>query len=164
MPEGSCRLDGNDTAGHRRTASAIRPAAGAVRPAVDVVAGRLRAGRVPEAGSTPVASGRSGGVVVLRRPEPGDRRRKDRESTPPSTGWFIEPEIDGLDADRAVECLGRLPDDVREVIVARIWGGLSFEQIATVAGCSASTAYRRFESGIVTLREILGVPCPNRPN
>jgi RNA polymerase sigma factor (sigma-70 family) len=94
----------------------------------------------------------------------GDRRRKDRESTPPSTGWFIEPEIDGLDADRAVECLGRLPDDVREVIVARIWGGLSFEQIATVAGCSASTAYRRFESGIVTLREILGVPCPNRPN
>ena len=47
------------------------------------------------------------------------------------------------------------------VIVARLWGGLSFEQIAGVAGCSASTACRRYAAGIDALRKELGVPCPN---
>jgi RNA polymerase sigma-70 factor (ECF subfamily) len=47
------------------------------------------------------------------------------------------------------------------VIVARLWGGLSFEQIAEAAGSSASTAFRRFSAGIDALRKELGVPCPN---
>ena len=50
----------------------------------------------------------------------------------------------------------------REVIVAHHWGGLSFEQIAAVAGCSASTAFRRYTAGVEELRKQLGVTCPNR--
>ena len=46
--------------------------------------------------------------------------------------------------------------------MARHWGGLSFEQIAIAAGCSASTAFRRYTAGVELLRELLGVPCPNR--
>ena len=76
--------------------------------------------------------------------------------------WFVEPEVDGLDAATAVAALQRLPLEEREVIVARHWGGLSFEQIATVIGCSASTAFRRYCSGVDQLRERLGVLCPNR--
>jgi RNA polymerase sigma factor (sigma-70 family) len=76
--------------------------------------------------------------------------------------WFVEPEVDGLDAQTAVTALQRLPEHEREVIVARHWGGLSFEQIAEVAGCSASTAFRRYSAGIEALRKELGVPCPNR--
>ena len=45
----------------------------------------------------------------------------------------------------------------REVIVARHWGGLSFEQIAEVVGCSASTAFRRYTAGVEDLRKQLGV-------
>ena len=56
--------------------------------------------------------------------------------------------------------LERLPGEQREVIVARLWGGLSFEEIAEVAGCSASTAFRRYSAGIDALRQELGVPCP----
>jgi RNA polymerase sigma-70 factor (ECF subfamily) len=89
------------------------------------------------------------------------RRRRQRESLAArSVRYFIEPEVDGLDAATAVAALQRLPVDQREVIVARIWGGLSFEQIAEVAGCSASTAFRRFNAGIETLRQELGGPCP----
>jgi RNA polymerase sigma-70 factor (ECF subfamily) len=92
------------------------------------------------------------------------RRRKLRESAAAVRvdRWFVEDEVDGLDAETAVEALARLADEQREVIVARHWGGLSFEQIAEVAGCSSSTAYRRYTSGVEELRKQLGVPCPNR--
>ena len=89
------------------------------------------------------------------------RRRRETEAAR-EAAWFAEPEVDGLDAASAVAALKRLPLEEREVIVARHWGGLSFEQIATVIGCSASTAFRRYCSGVDQLRERLGVLCPNR--
>jgi RNA polymerase sigma factor (sigma-70 family) len=92
-----------------------------------------------------------------------DRRRQRRESAVARpVRWFVEPEVDGLDAENAVAALQELPDDQREVIVARHWGGLSFEQIAQVSGCSASTAFRRYSAGVEGLRKQLGVSCPNR--
>jgi RNA polymerase sigma-70 factor (ECF subfamily) len=91
------------------------------------------------------------------------RRRQRRESAAARpVRWFVEPEIDGLDAQAAVAALERLDADRREVIVARHWGGLSFEQIADVVGCSASTAFRRYTAGVEDLRQQLGVSCPNR--
>jgi RNA polymerase sigma-70 factor (ECF subfamily) len=89
------------------------------------------------------------------------RRRQQREAAARPARWFVEPEVDGLDAASAVAALERLPLEQREVIVARLWGALSFEQIAEVAGTSASTAFRRFEAGIAALRREMGVPCPN---
>lgn len=91
------------------------------------------------------------------------RRRQRRESAAARpVRWFIEPAVDGLDAETAVAALQRLPVEQREVIVARHWGGLSFEQIAEAAGCSASTAFRRYAAGVAILRRELGVSCPNR--
>jgi RNA polymerase sigma-70 factor (ECF subfamily) len=94
------------------------------------------------------------------------RRRQRRESVVARPErWFVESEVEGLDAAAAVEALRRLPEDEREVLVARLWGGLGFEQIAEVAGCSTSTAFRRYNAGLDALRQLLGVPCPNRsPN
>ncbi len=90
------------------------------------------------------------------------RRRRRRESA--SSGavrWFVESEVDGLDAETAIDALDRLVPENREIIVARHWGGLSFEQIGEVVGCSASTAFRRYTAGVEELREQLGVICPN---
>jgi RNA polymerase sigma-70 factor (ECF subfamily) len=88
------------------------------------------------------------------------RNRKHRESAVARPlRWFNEAEVDGLDATAAVAALERLSAEEREVIVARLWGGLSFEQIGEAAGCSASTAFRRFGSGIASLRQELGLPC-----
>lgn len=91
-------------------------------------------------------------------------RRHRHEAAVRPARWFVEPEVDGLDAAAAVAALERLPLEQREVIVARLWGGLSFEQIAEVAGCSASTAFRRFDAGIAALRRDMGVSCPNPSN
>lgn len=91
------------------------------------------------------------------------RRRQQRESAVARPErWFVESEIDGLDADTAVTALQQLPLDQREPIVAHLWGGLNFEQIGEIAGCSSSTAHRRYCAGIASIRERLGVPCPNR--
>jgi RNA polymerase sigma factor (sigma-70 family) len=89
-----------------------------------------------------------------------DRRRRIREqSVARPVRWFAEPQIDGLDAEAAVRALEALPADQREVIVTRLWGGMTLEQVAAVAGCSVSSAHRRYEAGIAALRERLGVEC-----
>ena len=92
------------------------------------------------------------------------RRAKRERVAARSVRWFVEPEIDGLDAEMAAAALGELPIEQREAIVAHLWGGLTFEQIAEVSGTAASTAFRRYRAGIASLREKLGVPCPNDPN
>lgn len=94
------------------------------------------------------------------------RRRRNRESTAARPErWFVESEIEGLDAAAAVVALEKLEGELREVIVARLWGGLSFEQVAEVMGCSSSSAFRRYSAGIEQLRKELRVPCPTRsPN
>lgn len=89
-----------------------------------------------------------------------DRRRRAREGRVAKVEWFAEAEIDGLDAEAAVAALESLPAEPREVIVARLWGGLTLEQVAAATGCSVSTAHRRYETGIAMLRERLGVACP----
>jgi RNA polymerase sigma factor (sigma-70 family) len=89
------------------------------------------------------------------------RRRQRRESVAArSVRWFVEPEVDGLDARTAVAALELLVPEHREAVVAHHWGGLSFEQIATVVGCSASTAFRRYTAGVEELRKQLGETCP----
>jgi RNA polymerase sigma-70 factor (ECF subfamily) len=90
-----------------------------------------------------------------------DRRRLKREATVARQDrWFAERAIDGLDAADAVTALESLPPDEREIIVARLWGGLTLEQAAAAAGYAVSTAHRRFAAGIEHLRERLGVRCP----
>jgi RNA polymerase sigma-70 factor (ECF subfamily) len=95
------------------------------------------------------------------------RRRHESEAAAQARAWF-EPGATvthdaAIDADSAQTALGALPVEQREVIVAHLWGGLAFEQIAEVAGTSASSAHRLYHAGLLALRKRLGVPCrPNR--
>ena len=41
------------------------------------------------------------------------------------------------------------------MIVARLWGGLTFEEVGRLAGCSPPTAHRRYQAGLAELRERL---------
>ena len=64
------------------------------------------------------------------------------------------------DPDAIAAALNSLAAELREVVVARTWGGLGFEQIAELVGCSTSTAHRRYIAGLAALRERLAVTCP----
>jgi RNA polymerase sigma-70 factor (ECF subfamily) len=92
------------------------------------------------------------------------RRRERREQL----AWRLRPregearEGEALAEPSAAEladAIDSLSDELREVVVARTWGGLNFDQIAALAGCSTSTAHRRYEAGLAALRERLD-PCP----
>lgn len=92
------------------------------------------------------------------------RRRRRHEATvsAAASGWFeteTDSQLGEIDPDQAADELKSLPVDEREIIIAHLWGGLTFEQIAQVAGCSSSTAHRRYAQGLSTLRERLGVSC-----
>lgn len=91
------------------------------------------------------------------------RRRQKYETRAAGTTqvWFLPPDDPtGLDAQTASAALTELPDELREIVVAHLWGGLTFEQIAGMVGGSASTAYRRYATGLQMLRDRLRVPCP----
>jgi RNA polymerase sigma-70 factor (ECF subfamily) len=87
----------------------------------------------------------------------GRRERNEKETLAGARPWFVPADGDRIDAQAATEALQSLADEEREVVVARIWGELTFEEIAEVAGISSSTAHRRYESALASLRERLGV-------
>lgn len=82
------------------------------------------------------------------------RRRQREKRASAAEAWFTTPE-DQLDASEATHRLAELPLELREVIVARLWGGLTFEEVARLVGCSLPTAHRRYLTGLSQLRERL---------
>jgi RNA polymerase sigma factor (sigma-70 family) len=99
---------------------------------------------------------RNGAITVARR----TRRRRRREErvasmeAVPHDPCFASTD-DQMDAQRASQLLADLDGESRETIVARLWGGLTFEEIAQLQGCSLSTTYRRYQIGLARLQERL---------
>jgi RNA polymerase sigma-70 factor (ECF subfamily) len=85
------------------------------------------------------------------------RRRREGTASAPEA-WFAATD-DRLDAADAARALADLPLENREVIVARLWGGLTFDEVARLVGCSLPTAHRRYHAGLDELRTRLNVPC-----
>lgn len=89
------------------------------------------------------------------------RTRYEAAAADSAPKWFA-PSYDptGLDARSAADAMATLPAETREIIVAHLWGGLTFEQIAQAVGSSAATCYRRYAAGLETLRQKLGAERP----
>jgi RNA polymerase sigma-70 factor (ECF subfamily) len=105
---------------------------------------------------------RNGAMDALRASQ--RRKRHEAEAAGGKTFRFDSSPADRIDADVAAAALESLPIEQREVVVARVWGGLSFEQIGQLIGASDSAAHRRYEAGLSALRQKLRVPCPNPKN
>jgi RNA polymerase sigma-70 factor (ECF subfamily) len=67
-----------------------------------------------------------------------------------------------IDARAAEEALRRMPGEQREIVVLRIWSGLSFAQIAEVTRSSISTVHDRYAAALKQIRRELETPCPTR--
>jgi RNA polymerase sigma factor (sigma-70 family) len=90
------------------------------------------------------------------------RHKYENQAAESAPVWFAPPDESAkLDAEAAAAGLAELPIDQREAIVAHLWGGLTFEQIAAMCGGSAATVWRRYAAGLSTLRQKLRIPCPN---
>src|SRR4029077_11203849 len=92
------------------------------------------------------------------------KSRRSRRETAVSRreAWFDSAGEERIDAARASAALQALPLVEREAIVARLWGGLSFDEIARLTASSTSSVYRNYQRGIAAMRERLDRPCPTK--
>ena len=89
-----------------------------------------------------------------------EKRRKNRELRKSSqvSPWFVTPCETNENHTELIEQLQQLPFQYREVIVAKIWGKLTFDQIAAIQGTSTSSAHRAYQTGIRLLQEKMFSP------
>lgn len=93
-----------------------------------------------------------------------ERRDCHERRITPVEAWFDPDSGDDLDAEAARAALETLPTIQREVIVLRIWSGLTLSEIAAVTGSSTSTVFDQFRKGLQALRERMGIPCRTTTN
>lgn len=67
---------------------------------------------------------------------------------------------DDLEAAELRQSIDGLPEELREVLVARLWGDLTFQEVGKLVGASTATVQRRYERSLAMLRERLGEPMP----
>lgn len=87
-----------------------------------------------------------------------DRRRRLRE-TPlvEEAHWFrSDGRADGAQVVMLERAIAELPDDQRDVVVMRVWGGMTFEEVGEATGVSVNTAASRYRYGLEKLQEKLG--------
>ncbi len=88
------------------------------------------------------------------------RKRREREAARRRPDSFVALGPDAVETEAVTAALEGLPGEQREVVVAHLWGGLTFQQIARVMGTSDSTAHRRYQTALSAIRKTLRIPCP----
>jgi len=74
-----------------------------------------------------------------------------------SKAWFEPGQPLDPDEERAVRALPRLPAEQREVIVLKLWHGMTFEAIGDLLSIPANTAAGRYRYGLRKLRSWLEI-------
>ncbi|MCA9129309.1 MAG: RNA polymerase sigma factor [Planctomycetales bacterium] len=91
-------------------------------------------------------------AINIARSE-GRREKHHRRVSQERESWFQLPSPIPIDTCELEKQLSELKLVEREVLVARIWGDLSFEAIAELVGCSVSTAHRTYRRALAKLEE-----------
>ena len=88
------------------------------------------------------------------------KRQREREQrfSSQKEAWFAQ-EVDLADQNdeinRLVAELKLLPPKYRKIIVAKIWGKLTFAEIAEIHGTSSSSVHRDYHAGLKILKDNL---------
>lgn len=85
----------------------------------------------------------------------GERRRAERQrlAAEGREPWFSDDAAGRLTAAEVTTLLEQLDPLDREIMVARIWGGLSFEEVVAVVDRPLSTVHRRYRQALAWLGE-----------
>ncbi len=101
-------------------------------------------------------------LFAVVRNESNDRFRKrktrqkhDENYARSRQNWFEPDHASRLDAEAVAENLQKLPLETRQVIVAKIWGELTYEEIAEMIGSSKSAVHRKYVEGLTQLRKMV---------
>ena len=85
------------------------------------------------------------------------KRDAAREAELPSEdSWFVHRGGDKEAALALQKALGELPVEQREVVMMRIWSGMTLEEIGAATGVPLNTAASRYRYALEKLRDQLG--------
>ena len=83
------------------------------------------------------------------------RRAAREDDQQPEVPWFA-PDVEDRETQRLLElAVTALPANYREVVSLKIWGGLTFQQIADLTGVPLNTAASRYRYALEELRQNL---------
>ncbi len=100
-----------------------------------------------------------------------NRRRRLREQNRSQQNWFSESDREQMNAstfsgEDVSAALQELNCQQRELLVAHLWNGMTFRQIASAFGMSNSAVHRKYTQGLAAMRKTLAEmedsPCGNR--
>jgi RNA polymerase sigma factor (sigma-70 family) len=78
--------------------------------------------------------------------------------------WFESRPDVAIDARAAEQALESLTNENRQLVVMRIWGELTFAEIASIMALSESTVHGRYKKVLGELRSVLEKSCPTKTN
>lgn len=96
-------------------------------------------------------------LAISQQRSESRRRERERHMGEEAIGWFLNKGNHEISTDELLHALNELDDLTREIIVARTWGELNFEEIADLIDRSSSTAHRLYQAGLNELRKQLGL-------
>ena len=83
-------------------------------------------------------------------------RRWREESREGASIRFSLPDASSVETREEIRRLERglaaLPPEIREIVTTKIWGDLSFDDLAELTGAARTTLFDRFQKGVTILR------------
>src|SRR5258708_22914477 len=95
-----------------------------------------------------------GRAIDLARREDRRTAREQAATEPLPELWFDAGLQDRELAQLVQGAMSKLPEIYREVITLKVWGGLTFAEIAGSVGIPANTAASRYRYGLEELRKL----------
>lgn len=83
------------------------------------------------------------------------RDRSHETSLPDAELWFSRPGCGPEVALALQREIWQLPEEQREVVIMRIWSGVTFEEVAEATGVTVNTAASRYRYALAKLRDRL---------
>lgn len=84
----------------------------------------------------------------------GRRAGRELVAVEPVAKWF-DTSVEDRELKQLIEgAMSRLPGIYREVITLKVWGGLTFSEIADTLGIPANTAASRYRYALIELRRL----------
>ena len=93
-------------------------------------------------------------AIDLARSEDRRAGRELAASEPLPVSWF-DTSVEDRERNQLIQdAMSRLPDMYREVVTLKVWGGLTFAEIAGTLGIPPNTAASRYRYGLIELRKL----------
>lgn len=92
---------------------------------------------------------------ALNQSRSESRRSRHQSAAGGSQAWFVSDPAASIQAAELVQAVERLPALEREIVTARVWGELSFVQIAELVSMPTTTTFRLYQQTLGRLQEQL---------